>query len=78
VYSLPDASLNDVEETLLYGLTEDFETDIDGLAADIEEHVQSLQNESARDVVEAARVRRGCRAAEVMPSAPSVPDISCD
>ncbi len=77
VFSLPDATDQAVQETLLYGLTEEFETDIDGLASDIEDHVSTLQEASARDVVEAERVRRGCRVAEVIPSAPEVPDIDC-
>ncbi len=75
VYDIPDVTDPSVDEALFYGLTEDYETDVETLATNIETYFDAMQESGQRSVLEEERRRRGCFALANYPSSPDVPDI---
>ena len=75
---VPDASAPEVREALAAGAFGEFERGYDLFALDVEAYLESFKGEDGRQLLEAERNRRGCAARATFPSAPQMPNLSCD
>lgn len=76
LFSIPDAE--EASEVLATGELSSYEVDHDTFASELDTYLTSLSRPGARTLLEAERVRRGCQARAHFPSAPDIPNLSCD
>ena len=77
VYSIPDADDPVAQEAMLYGVLDDYEVDLDGFAAELEDWFDAIAEPGRRAELEAERQRRACIARAQFPSSPDIPGIDC-